>query len=241
MRTIKIKRGFTEPQTLLDGELGYDISSKTLYIGNGGGKDLLFVGGSVYPKINADYNYYKKADKNALEGYLEVGNDGRIPSDSLPTSTMFDYNHDEIFEVDYVYVPGMWDDHLFGAPTKQMFYMNSPYDFGTPSPGGTIIAPGITLGVDINGDTFDDLDESVTYITKGLHGDYYLIRKNGADGQEVTLQQFNIISDTGPDGLSHGLFICRYDGHVYRIDSDEEDCWVVGVSTPPDVIDGGTW
>ena len=50
MRTIKIKRGFTEPQTLLDGELGYNIGSKTLYIGNGGGKDLLFVGGSVYPK-----------------------------------------------------------------------------------------------------------------------------------------------------------------------------------------------
>lgn len=231
MRTIRIKRGFTEPQTLLDGELGYDISSKTLYIGNGGGKDLLFVGGSVYPKINADYNYYKKVDKNATEGYLEVVN-GRIPSNLVPTSTFEDV-HDEIFEVDYVYVPGM--------PTKKLFYMNSPYDFGTPSPGGTIIAPGITLGIDINGNEFDDLDESVTYITTGLYGDYYLIRQNGASGTKETIRGFNFTSDTGPDGLSRGLFICRYDGHVYRIDSDEEDCWVVGVSTPPDVIDGGTW
>ena len=162
MRIIKIKRGFTEPQTLLDGELGYDISSKTLYIGNGGGKDTLFVGGSVYPKINADYNYYKKADKNATEGYLEVGNDGRIPSSLVP-ATIHDNNQEEIFEVDYVYVPGM--------STKEMFFnLQTPYDFGTSTPNGTIFAPGVGLGIDINGDEFDYLGNGVTYLPKDCMG-----------------------------------------------------------------------
>lgn len=229
MRIIKIKRGFTEPQTLLDGELGYDISSKTLYIGNGGGKDTLFVGGSVYPKINADYNYYKKADANAIEGYLEVVN-GRIPSSLIPTS-LGDWNLEEIFEVDYVYVPGM--------PTKQMFtHLKTPYDFGTSNPDGTIFAPGITLGRDINGDEFDYLGIGVTWIQQGLYGEYYLYRKNGASGTTEILQVFN---DDGGQGPAGGLFICRYDGHVYRIDTNGDDYWVRGLSTPPDVIDGGTW
>jgi hypothetical protein len=229
MRIIKIKRGFTEPQTLLDGELGYDISSKTLYIGNGGGKDTLFVGGSVYPKIHADYNYYKKADKNALEGYLEVVN-GRIPRSLIPTS-LGDWNLEEIFEVDYVYVPGM--------PTKQMFtHLKTPYDFGTSNPDGTIFAPGVSLGYDINGDEFADLSNSVTWISWGMYGEYYLRRKNGASGTTETLQVFN---DDGGQGPAGGLFICRYDGHVYRIDTNGEEYWVRGFSTPPDVIDGGTW
>ena len=229
MRIIKIKRGYTEPQTLLDGELGYDISSKTLYIGNGGGKDILFVGGSVYPKIHADYNYYKKADANATEGYLEVVN-GRIPSSLVPTS-LGDWNQEEIFEVDYVYVPGM--------PTKEMFtHLKTPYDFGTSNPNGTIFAPGVGLGIDINGDEFANLDNSVTWISEGMQGEYYLKRKNGASGTTETLQVFN--SD-GVPGPSHGLFICRYDGHVYDIGTNGEEYWVVGLSTPPDIIDGGTW
>lgn len=223
MRIIKIKRGFTEPQTLLDGELGYDISSKTLYIGNGGGKDTLFVGGSVYPKINADYNYYKKADKNATEGYLAVGDNGYIPSSLVPV-TIHDYNQEEIFEVDYVYIPG--------TSPKQMFYMKSPYDFGT-------IAPGVSLGYDINGKQFDYLDSSTTYISQGLYGVYSLVRKYGASGGTTTLQQFN--TDTGQSHSAAALFLCRYDGHIYRISTNGEDYWVIGISTPPDVIDGGTW
>lgn len=227
MRTIKIKRGFTEPQTLLDGELGYDISSKTLYIGNGGGKDTLFVGGSVYPKIHADYNYYKKADANATEGYLEVGNDGRIPSSLVP-ATIHDYNQEEIFEVDYVYIPG--------TNPKQMFYMKSPYDFGT-------IAPGVRLGYDINGKEFDYLDlstSSTTYISQGLYGEYFLVRAYADPGKSSeTLQQFN--TDTGQSHSAAALFLCRYDGHIYHINTNGEDYWVIGLSTPPDVIDGGTW
>ena len=224
MRTIKIKRGFTEPQTLLDGELGYDISSKTLYIGNGGGKDLLFVGGNVYPKIHADANYYKKADKNATEGYLAVGDNGYIPSSLVP-ATIQDYNQEEIFEVDYVYIPG--------TNPKQMFYMKSPYDFGT-------IAPGVSLGYDINGKQFDYLDSSTTYISQGLYGEYFLVRAYADPGKSSeTLQQFN--TDTGQSHSATSLFLCRYDGHIYRISTNGEDYWVIGLSTPPDVIDGGTW
>lgn len=223
MRLIKIKRGVTEPTELLEGELGYDIGTKTLYIGNGGGKDLLFVGGNVYPKIHADANYYKKADKNATEGYLEVGNDGRIPSSLVP-ATIHDYNQEEIFEVDYVYIPG--------TNPKQMFYMKSPYDFGT-------IAPGVSLGYDINGNQFDYLDSSTTYVSQGLYGEYFLVRKYGASGETTTLQQFN--TDTGQSHSAAALFLCRYDGHIYRISTNGEDYWVIGLSTPPDVIDGGTW
>ena len=69
--------------------------------------------------------------------------------------------------------------------------------------------------------------------------EYHLVRKVGASGEEITLQEFN--SGTELEHSGAALFICRYDGHVYRIDSDGEDCWVVGISTPPDVIDGGTW
>jgi len=224
MRTIKIKRGVTEPTELLEGELGYDIGTKTLYIGNGGGKDLLFVGGNVYPKIHADANYYKKADKNATEGYLEVGNDGRIPSSLVPV-TIHDYNQEEIFEVDYVYIPG--------TNPKQMFYMKSPYDFGT-------IAPGVSLGYDINGKQFDYLDSSTTYISQGLYGEYFLVRAYADPGKSSeTLQQFN--TDTGQSHSATALFLCRYDGHIYRISTNGEDYWVIGISTPPDVIDGGTW
>lgn len=224
MRTIKIKRGFTEPQTLLDGELGYDISSKTLYIGNGGGKDLLFVGGNVYPKIHADYNYYKKADANATEGYLEVGNNGRIPSSLVP-ATIHDYNQEEIFEVDYVYIPGT-------SPKRMFTHLKTPYDFGT-------IAPGVRLGYDINGNQFDYLD-CTTYISQGMRGEYYLVRVYAdPDKSSVTLQQFN--TDTGQSHCAAALFLCRYDGHIYRISTNGEDYWVIGLSTPPDVIDGGTW
>lgn len=227
MRIIKIKRGFTEPQTLLDGELGYDISSKTLYIGNGGGKDTLFVGGNVYPKIHADYNYYKKADKNATEGYLAVGDNGYIPSSLVPV-TIHDYNQEEIFEVDYVYIPG--------TNPKQMFYMKSPYDFGT-------IAPGVRLGYDINGNQFDYLDlstSSTTYVSQGQYGAYFLVRAYADPGKSSeTLQQFN--TDTGQSHSAAALFLCRYDGHIYHISTNGEDYWVIGLSTPPDVIDGGTW
>ena len=223
MRTIKIKRGVTEPTELLEGELGYDIGTKTLYIGNGGGKDLLFVGGNVYPKIHADANYYKKADKNATEGYLAVGDNGYIPSSLVPV-TIQDYNQEEIFEVDYVYIPG--------TNPKQMFYMKSPYDFGT-------IAPGVSLGYDINGKQFDYLDSSTTYISQGLYGEYFLVRKDGASGGTTTLQQFN--TDTAQGHSAAALFLCRYDGHIYRISTNGEDYWVIGLSTPPEVIDGGTW
>lgn len=224
MRTIKIKRGVTEPEKLLDGELGYDISNKTLYIGNDGGKDRLFVGDSVYPKINADYNYYKKADRNTTEGYLGVVN-GKIPSNLLPNTSWPDDTDDEIFEVDYVYVPG--------SNPKKLFYAKDPYDFPT-------IAPGVELGIDINGNEFETpYADGVTYISGGSWGEYQLMRKAGASGGTTVLQKFN--DDSGA-ALDRGLFICRYDGHIYRIDVNEENEYdVVGLSTPPDVIDGGSW
>jgi hypothetical protein len=113
-----------------------------------------------------------------------------------------------------------------------MFYMKSPYDFGT-------IAPGVSLGYDINGKQFVYLDSSTTYISQGLYGVYSLIRKHGASGGTTTLQQFN--TDTGQGHSATALFLCRYDGHIYRISTNGEDYWVIGISTPPDVIDGGTW
>lgn len=225
MRTIKIKRGVSEPQVLLDGELGYDIGNKTLYIGNGGGKDLLFAGGSVYPKIHADYNYYKKTDKNATEGYLGLVN-GKIPTASLPVS-MPGSNNDEIYEVDYVYLPG-WSSP--GTNRKRIFYTETPFDFAE-------IAPGVELGVDINGDEFETQHaDGITYLAKGADdGEYHLMRQKGPSATPTTLQSFTSYSDI--------LFICRYDGHVYRISVEDEgrDCYVEGLSTPPDVIDGGSW